>query len=68
MQVQFGALDHFRLNWILEESGQKLQFLSKISKEDGLSSELAGYEINKLLSEQTRLEENYADLLESEAL
>lgn len=63
MQGTFAALDHFKLNWVLEEAGQKLQFLSKISKEDGLSSELAGYEINKLLSEQARLEENYAELL-----
>jgi len=63
MQTSFTSIDHIKISWLLEEAIQKLMFLSKISKEDGTSSELAGYEINKLLSEQGRLEETYAELL-----
>jgi len=63
MQTSFAPIDHLKVSWLLEEAIQKLLFLSKIIKEDGTSSELAGYEINKLLSEQGRLEETYAELL-----
>ena len=63
MQNTFGAIDGFKLAALLEESIQKLNFLGHIQKEDEASSELAGYEINKLLSEQSKLEARYAELL-----
>ena len=63
MQTSFAPIDHFRVAWVLEDSLKKLCFLSKVSKEDGTSSELAEYEINKTLAEQARLEANYTDLL-----
>jgi len=63
MQATFTSLDHQRINWVFADCIKKLVFLSKMSKEDGTSSELKGYEINKLLSEQGRLEEHYAELL-----
>ncbi len=63
MQTSFTNLDHQRISWVFAECIKKLLFLSKMSKEDGTSSELKGYEINKLLTEQLKLEENYAELL-----
>lgn len=63
MQTSFNPIDHFRVTWVLEDALKKLCFLSKISREDGTSSELAEYEITKTLSEQARLEANYTDLL-----
>lgn len=63
MAVSFGSLDHFKFTWILEDAIQKLHFLSKINKDEVASCELAEYEINKSLAEQSRLEATYADLL-----
>lgn len=63
MHNSLTAIDHLKISWLIEESLQKLNFLSKVNKDDNASSELAGYEINKLLSEQSRLEEKYAELL-----
>jgi len=63
MQANFSVLEHFRFTWVLEEVIQKLHFLSKINRDEGASSELGEYEINKSLSEQIRLEQTYADLL-----
>jgi len=65
MQNTFGPLDAFKLAALLEEAIQKLNFLGNIQKEDEASSELAGYEINKLLSEQAKLETRYAELLKT---
>ena len=67
MQNQFGALDCIKLTWLLDDANRKLNFLSKINKEDDASSELAGYEINKLLTKQVQLENEYAELLQVRA-
>lgn len=63
MQNLFGPLDSFKLNALIQDAITKLQFLAMINKEDDASSELAGYEINKLLHEQNRLENKYEELL-----
>jgi len=63
MQNQFGSLDGYKLSWLLQEALEKLKFVACINKEDETSSELAGYEINKLLNEEIILEERYAELL-----
>jgi len=63
MQNAFGSLDGHKLSWLLQEAIERFRFLQCINKEDDTSSELAGYEINKLLKEQTHLEETYAELL-----
>jgi len=52
------------LTWLLEETAQKLNFLNFISKEDDTSTELAEYEINKLLTRQANLEKEYDELLQ----
>jgi len=59
----FANLDGQKLSWLLTETVDRLRFLQCINKEDDTSSELAGYEINKLLNEQMKLEERYAELL-----
>jgi len=63
MQSAFASLDGQKLSWLLTETIDRLRFLQCINKEDDTSSELAGYEINKLLNEQMKLEERYAELL-----
>lgn len=63
MQNTFGSLDGYKLSWLLQEAIEKLRFVACINKEDETSSELAGYEINKLLNEEIKLEERYAELL-----
>jgi len=63
MQNAFASLDGLKLSWLLTETIDRLRFLQCINKEDDTSSELAGYEINKLLNEQMKLEERYAELL-----
>jgi len=63
MQNAFASLDGYKLGWLLTETVDRLRFLQCINKEDDTSSELAGYEINKLLNEQMKLEERYAELL-----
>ena len=63
MQNTFGSLDGYKLSWLLHEAIEKLRFVACINKEDETSSELAGYEINKLMNEEIKLEERYAELL-----
>jgi DNA repair exonuclease SbcCD ATPase subunit len=65
MQNTFGPIDCFKLAALLEETIGKINFLGNIQKEDEASSELAGYEINKLLKEQARLEKRYEELLKT---
>lgn len=57
-------MDYNKMFWLVEEAITKLQFLGVIKKEDDASSELAGYEINKLLTKQSELEQQYAQLLQ----
>lgn len=51
--------------FLVEEAIDKITFLSKINESEDNSSELAGFEINKLLKEQIRLENQYAELIKT---
>lgn len=53
---------------LFEEAISKLSLLGKINFLHDNSSELAGYEINKLLQEQYRLENIYAQLIKERSL
>eukprot|EP01017_Pseudomicrothorax_dubius_P002383 TRINITY_DN10048_c0_g3_i1.p2 TRINITY_DN10048_c0_g3~~TRINITY_DN10048_c0_g3_i1.p2 ORF type:complete len:381 (-),score=148.21 TRINITY_DN10048_c0_g3_i1:1825-2967(-) len=61
-------LEVLKANAHLEEAILKLRFLNFVNNKDDTSSELAGFEINKLLKEQARLEKEYAELLRQRAL
>jgi len=63
-QNQWGQLDQLKLSWMVAETIKKLQFLDFISKEDDTSTELAEYEINKLLNRQASLEQEYDELIQ----
>ena len=56
-------VDSFKLEYLLNEAIHKIVFLGKINESEDNSSELAGFEINKLLREQSRLEQEYAELI-----
>lgn len=49
-------LDALRIEGLVEEILGKFDLLGKINESEDNSSELAGFEINKLLKEQTKLE------------
>lgn len=63
MASSIGQIDAVKIKAHLEDANTKLHFLSHINSKNDASSELAGFEINKLLKEQTRLEGEYANLL-----
>lgn len=54
------ATDNFKLRILLEEASKCLRFLDLIKVQDDISSELAGFEISKLLKDQENNEERYA--------
>jgi hypothetical protein len=56
-------IDNMKICFLVEEAVNKITFLSKINESEDNSSELAGFEINKLLKEQIRLENQYAELI-----
>jgi chromosome segregation ATPase len=56
-------LENIKRKCLIEEGKQRLTFLGMINDKDDNSSELAGFEINKLLQRQISLEEEYADLI-----
>jgi len=56
-------IDAHKLTIILRDASERLAFLDSISRQDDLSSELAGYEISKLLKKQKNLENQYAELV-----
>lgn len=56
-------IDNMKIHFLVEEAIEKIQFLAKINEKEDNSSELAGFEINKLLKEQIRLENEYALLI-----
>lgn len=56
-------IDSFKLEHLINESCEKIAFLGKINESEDNSSELAGFEINKLLREQSKLEQDYASLI-----
>ena len=53
-------IDSSKLCIILFDSTNRLHFLDSINTLDDNSSELAGFEISKLLKEQSKLESKYA--------
>ena len=56
-------IDNMKICFLVQEAINKIVFLSKINESEDNSSELAGFEINKLLWEQFRLEEKYAQMI-----
>lgn len=44
-------IDSFKLEYMIEDAISKIVFLGKINESEDNSSELAGFEINKLLKE-----------------
>ena len=63
MMKPSARIDSFKLEFLLEDAITKIAFLGKINESEDNSSELAGFEINKLLKEQTKLEQDYASLI-----
>lgn len=61
-------IDNMKICFLVEESLEKIRFLAKISEKEDNSSELAGFEINKLLKEQIRLENQYAKLIKKRSM
>lgn len=53
-------IDSYKIGYLVEEAIGKLMFLQKINISEDNSSELAGFEINKLLIESVNLEKEYA--------
>lgn len=61
-------IDSFKLEFSLADALSKIEFLGKISESEDNSSELAGFEINKLMREQTKLEGDYARLIKERSM
>ena len=59
---------YIKVNAVLEEIKNKFDLLSLINQNEDNSSELAGFEINKLLKEQSKLENLYNDLITKRTL
>ena len=59
----FSSVEKLKITAILTESIRKLGLLGKINQSHDNSSELAGFEINKLLKEQFKLETTYNTLI-----
>lgn len=57
------SVEQLKITAVLTETVKKLHLLSKINLAHDNSSELAGFEINKLLKEQSRLESSYNSLI-----
>ena len=58
-------LEKWKILALLGEGQKKLSLLDKMNIMDDNSSELAGFEINKLLREQAKLEKTYKGLVSS---
>lgn len=56
-------LIHVKSQALLVEINQKYNLLNLINQTEDNSSELAGFEINKLLKEQAKLENQYNSLI-----
>ena len=61
--MNLNATDNFKLRVLLEESVKSLKFLDLLKVENDISSELAGFEISKLLKDQEDNEIKYAQLV-----
>ena len=56
-------VEQIKITAIIEEVLNKFELLGKINQAGDNSSELAGFEINKLLKEQAKLETTYSALI-----
>ncbi|KAM3128663.1 hypothetical protein pb186bvf_019231 [Paramecium bursaria] len=56
-------IDQHKLVFVLKDCTQRLQFIGTLTRDNDISSELAGYEQSKLLTDQQHLEETYAKLV-----
>ena len=57
---EMDPVDQLKFMLTLSEHLKKLMLLGLLNTKDDSSSELAGFEISKLLTEQRKLENNYA--------
>lgn len=53
-------VDNFKLRALIEEAITSFSFLDSVKVQDDISSELAGFEISKLLKNQEDNERRYA--------
>lgn len=60
---EMDPVDQLKFMLTLNEHLKKLMLLGLLNTKDDSSSELAGFEISKLLTEQRKLENNYAELV-----
>lgn len=60
-------IDNFKLRAVIEESISCLRFLDSVKVQDDISSELAGFEISKLLKNQEDNERKFAELVKKRA-
>ena len=61
-------VDNKNILHLIHGDMEKIHFLGKINEAEDNSSELAGFEINKLLGEQAKLENNYASLIKQRSI
>lgn len=64
---EMDPVDQLKFMITLTEHLKKLMLLGLLNVKDDSSSELAGFEISKLLTEQRKLENSYADLVKIRA-
>jgi IQ domain-containing protein G len=60
-------VDNFKLRAIISEAITSLRFLDTVKPQDDISSELAGFEISKLLKNQEDNELKFAELVKRRA-
>ena len=60
-------VDNFKLRALIDESNVSLRFLDTVKPQDDISSELAGFEISKLLKNQEDNELKFAELVRKRA-
>jgi hypothetical protein len=60
-------VDNFKLRAIIDESISSLKFLETVKPQSDISSELAGFEISKLLKNQEDNELKFAELVKKRA-
>lgn len=65
--MTMNLVDNFKLRAIIEESITSLRFLDTVKPQDDISSELAGFEISKLLKNQEDNELKFAELVKRRA-
>lgn len=58
-------LENLKLISVIEEVEDKFELLGLLNEREDNNSELAGFEINKLLKEQSKLERRYNDLIQA---